>query len=61
MNWMKRKYKVLKFLFFSKLFAWDLRRHGVPYAVIANVFLAIAGEYPYEKVREELAQYDVKI
>jgi hypothetical protein len=61
MNWLKRKFLVLRFQFWSKLFERDLRRNGVPTAVIAKVFLAIAGEYPVEQVREELARYDVKI
>ncbi len=39
----------------------DLRKERVPNAVIANVFLAIGGEYPVEKIIEELLQYDVKI
>lgn len=61
MNWIRRKLIVIRFRFWSWRFARDMRKQGVPYNVIANVFLSIAGEYPYEKVREELAQYDVKI
>ena len=55
MNWIKRKLKVLSFRFWSWLFARDMRKQGVPYNIIANMFLSIAGEYPYEKVREDLA------
>ena len=61
MDWINRKLMVLRFRFWSWLFVRDMRKQGVSHNVIANVFLSIAGEYPYEKVREELAQYDVKI
>jgi hypothetical protein len=61
MGYIKRKWKVIVFRFKSWKFARDMRKQGVPYDVIANVFLSISGEYPYEKVREELAKYDVKI
>jgi hypothetical protein len=61
MDWLKRKFKVLRFRWWSYLFVRDLRKERVPNAVIANVFLAIGGEYPVEKIIEELLQYDVKI
>lgn len=61
MNQIKRKYKVLRFRWWSYLLVRDLRKNGVPNAVIANVFLSIGGEYPVEKVREELSRYDVQI
>ena len=60
-NWLKRNFKSLRFRFFSWRFGRDLKKHGVPNRVIGNVFLSIAGAYPYEKVKEELAQYDVQI
>ena len=59
MNWIKRKYVLFRFKMDSKIVIRYLQRQGVPNNVIANLFLCIAGEYPYEKILEELAQYGI--
>ena len=57
MNWLRKKFRILVFKWRLRSLVRRLLRQGVPHPLVKNILLALGGEYPMDKIKEELASY----